>query len=56
VFIGVAVYTVSDYLVKKWCSHNGSGFLIAITLEDIPDKLALAIALIATPPHYYIPF
>lgn len=44
---GAAVFTVSDWLIKrKWGSDSGGGLLAAITLDGIPENLALGVALI----------
>lgn len=51
VFLGGAVFTVLDYLVKqKWGSDSGGGLLAAITLDGIPENLAMGVALISTGP------
>lgn len=51
VFIGAITFTVLDYLVrKKWGSESGVGLLTAITLDGIPENLALGVALIGTEP------
>lgn len=47
VLIGALVFTILDYFVKtKWGSNSGGGLLAAITLDGIPENLALGIALI----------
>ena len=47
VMAGASVFTVLDYLVKKkWGSDSGGGLLAAITLDGIPENLALGVALI----------
>ncbi|AYN67852.1 zinc transporter [Euzebyella marina] len=47
VFVGAATFTGLDYLVKKkWGSESGGGLLAAITLDGIPENLALGVALI----------
>ncbi len=44
---GATVFTVVDYLVdEKWKAGEGYGLLIAISLDGIPENLALGVALI----------
>lgn len=51
VLVGAAVFTVSDhYVKKKWGSGRGGGLLAAITLDGIPENLALGVALIGAGP------
>ncbi|MCM4156841.1 zinc transporter [Gramella sp. AN32] len=51
VFVGAAVFCVLDYFVKqKWGNNNGAGLLAAITLDGIPENLALGVALIGAEP------
>lgn len=51
VFLGAALFTGLDYLVKKqWGSDSGFGLLAAITLDGIPENLALGVALIGNGP------
>lgn len=51
VFAGAIVFTVLDYLIKvKWGSAKGGGLLAAITLDGIPENLALGVALIGASP------
>lgn len=51
VFAGAAVFCFLDFLVKKkWGSDNGGGLLAAITLDGIPENLALGVALIGATP------
>ncbi len=51
VLIGAIVFTGLDYLVKKKGEANqGVGLLIAITLDGIPENLALGVALIGAGP------
>lgn len=51
VLIGSLVYTALDYLVKnRWGSNSGGGLLAAITLDGIPENLALGVALIDVGP------
>lgn len=47
VAVGAIVFTGLDYLVdEKWGSDSGGGLLAAITLDGIPENLALGVALI----------
>lgn len=49
--IGAIVFTALDYLVKeKWSSGKGSGLLAAVTLDGIPENLAMGVALIGAGP------
>lgn len=51
VFAGAITFTILDYLVKKkWGSESGGGLLAAITLDGIPENLALGVALIGAGP------
>ncbi|OQD41905.1 zinc transporter [Croceivirga radicis] len=51
VFLGAIVFTVLDYLIKKkWSAPSGTGLLAAITLDGIPENLALGVALIGATP------
>lgn len=51
VLVGAAVFSALDYLVKKkWGSSSGGGLLAAITLDGIPENLALGAALIDAGP------
>ena len=44
---GAIVFAVCDYLIdEKWGSDSGGGLLAAITLDGIPENLALGVALI----------
>lgn len=44
---GAVVFAVADYLIdEKWGSDSGGGLLAAITLDGIPENLALGVALI----------
>ncbi|WP_419210865.1 ZIP family metal transporter [Maribacter sp. X9] len=48
---GAITFTLLDYLVKeKWGSQSGVGLLAAITLDGIPENLALGVALIGAGP------
>ncbi len=51
VLIGAGAFSGLDYLVKKkWGSSSGGGLLAAITLDGIPENLALGVALIGAGP------
>ncbi len=52
VFIGALVFTGLDFYVKeKWSSKSGgAGLLAAITLDGLPENLALGVALISADP------
>lgn len=51
VFLGAAVFSGLDYLVKKkFGSGSGGGLLAAITLDGIPENLALGVSLIGAIP------
>ncbi|WBL25591.1 ZIP family metal transporter [Zunongwangia sp. HGR-M22] len=51
VFVGASVFVLLDYLVKKkWGAKGGGGLLAAITLDGIPENLALGVALIGAGP------
>ena len=44
---GAIVFSVIDYLIdEKWGDSSGGGLLAAITLDGIPENLALGVALI----------
>lgn len=44
---GAVVFAVADYLIdEKWGGQSGGGLLAAITLDGIPENLALGVALI----------
>ena len=44
---GAILFAVADYLIdEKWGSDSGGGLLAAITLDGIPENLALGVALI----------
>lgn len=48
---GGIVFAYADYLVdQKWGSETGGGLLAAITLDGIPENLALGVALIGAGP------
>ncbi len=51
VLAGAFVFTAADYLIDdKWGSDSGGGLLVAITLDGIPENLALGVALIGAGP------
>jgi len=51
VFVGAITFTALDYLVKeKWNSQSGGGLFAAITLDGIPENLALGVSLIGAGP------
>lgn len=48
---GAIVFTAVDYMVdEKWENSSGSGLLVAITLDGVPENLALGVALIGADP------
>jgi ZIP family zinc transporter len=48
---GAAVFTGIDYAVdERWGSDKGGGLLAAITLDGVPENLALGVALIGAEP------
>ena len=49
--VGAALFTGVDYLIdEKWNSESGGGLLAAITLDGVPENLALGVALIGAEP------
>ncbi len=51
VVAGAVVFAVLDDVVKRrWSGDSGGGLLAAITLDGIPENLALGVALIGTGP------
>ncbi len=51
VLAGAGVFALLDYLVDEhWGSSSGGGLLAAITLDGIPENLALGVALIGAGP------
>ncbi len=51
VLAGAVVFAVLDRLVsRRWGEDSGGGLLAAITLDGIPENLALGVALIGTGP------
>ncbi|MEH6662681.1 MAG: zinc transporter [Parasphingorhabdus sp.] len=48
---GAAVFSVVDYWIdEKWGAEGGGGLLAAITLDGVPENLALGVALIGAAP------
>ena len=48
---GAAVFAIADYLIdEKWGPKSGGGLLAAITLDGIPENLALGVVLISASP------
>lgn len=48
---GAVVFAALDHLIKqRWGGDSGGGLLAAITLDGIPENLALDVALISTGP------
>ncbi len=53
VAVGAVVFTGLDYLVdEKWGSESGGGLLAAITLDGVPENVALGVALIGAGPGH----
>ncbi len=50
VFFGAAVFSCLDYLVDEQWNSEGGGMLVAITLDGLPENLALGVALIGAEP------
>lgn len=51
VLLGAAAFIALDYAVKdRWGSDSGGGLLVALTLDGIPENVALGVALIGTGP------
>jgi zinc transporter, ZIP family len=51
VALGAIVFSVADWLIdEKWGSDSGGGLLAAITLDGVPENLALGVALIGAQP------
>ena len=48
--LGAVVFLVLDYFVKQKFGGGGGGLLAAITLDGIPENLALGVALIGASP------
>lgn len=51
VLAGAIVFTAVDYLIdEKWGDTSGGGLLAAVTLDGVPENLALGVALIGAGP------
>ncbi|HEU5036867.1 MAG TPA: hypothetical protein VFT70_07675 [Nocardioides sp.] len=50
VIAGAVVFGALDHLIERRSSGGGGGLLAAITLDGIPENLALGVALIGTGP------
>ncbi len=51
VLAGAAIFSALDWLVdERWGSQSGGGLLTAITLDGLPENLALGVSLIGTGP------
>ena len=51
VALGALLFAGADYLIdEKWGSNSGGGLLAAITLDGVPENLALGVALIGAGP------
>ena len=51
VAVGAVLFAAADYLIdERWGSGSGGGLLAAITLDGIPENLALGVALIGAGP------
>lgn len=49
--VGAGIFTGVDYLINtKWGDSKGGGLLAAITLDGIPENLALGVVLIGAKP------
>ncbi len=47
VMLGAAVFAAIDYLIdERWGDEGGAGLLAAVTLDGVPENLALGVALI----------
>ena len=47
VMLGAAVFAFIDYLIdERWGDEGGAGLLAAVTLDGVPENLALGVALI----------
>ena len=47
VALGAIVFAIADYVIdERWGPNSGGGLLAAITLDGIPENLALGVALI----------
>ncbi|MEQ8935517.1 MAG: zinc transporter [Amphiplicatus sp.] len=49
---GAGVLTVADYLIdEKWGDKSGGGLLAAVTLDGIPENIAMGVALVGASVH-----
>lgn len=49
---GATVFSALDYLVdERWTTAGGAGLLIAITLDGVPENLALGVSMIGGAGH-----
>ena len=47
IFAGAISFTIIDYLIdEKWGGQSGGGLLAAITMDGVPENLALGVGLI----------
>jgi ZIP family zinc transporter len=47
VAVGAVVFAIVDYLIdERWGKQSGGGLLAAVTLDGVPENLALGVALI----------
>ena len=46
---GAVVFAITDYLIdERWGKQSGGGLLAAVTLDGVPENLALGVALIGS--------
>lgn len=50
VILGAAAFTGMDWLIKRKMGSSSGGLLVAVTLDGIPENLALGVALIGASP------
>lgn len=50
VFLGALTFCILDFIVNKKLGNQGAGLLAAITLDGIPENLALGVSLIGVGP------
>lgn len=49
--VGGLIFTIANYLIdEKFSGSGGSGLMLAVTLDGIPENLALGVALIGSGP------
>ena len=47
IMLGAGAFSFLDYLIdEKWGAHSGGGLLAAITMDGVPENLALGVGLI----------